>query len=118
MTVHSSDVRPGAGTAGDFAAKVRAARAVLGWNQTELGKRTALTQRAIYRLESGITRPRPRTMQALLEAFRSAGIQFEELPDAGFKLVVSPVALRRSRGMLENVPRSIGAVGAVQNSLS
>ena len=34
-----------------FAAKVRAARAVLGWSQTELDERIGLTQHAIYQIE-------------------------------------------------------------------
>ena len=31
-----------------FAAEIRAGRAVLGWSQTELARRTAVTQRAIF----------------------------------------------------------------------
>jgi DNA-binding XRE family transcriptional regulator len=41
-----------------FAAKVRLASAVLGWSQTELGRRIGLTQRAIHKLERGETEPR------------------------------------------------------------
>lgn len=38
-----------------FAAQIRAGLAVLGWSQTDLGERTAVTQRAIYRIEDGAT---------------------------------------------------------------
>jgi ribosome-binding protein aMBF1 (putative translation factor) len=38
-----------------FAARVRAARAVLGWSQTELARRTAVTQRAMGRHDSEIS---------------------------------------------------------------
>ena len=43
-----------------LAAKIRLARAVLGWSQTELGPRIGLTQRAIHKLEQGETEPRLR----------------------------------------------------------
>ena len=46
-----------------FAAQIRAGRAVLGWSQTELGERTGVTQRAIYRIEYGATWPRQLTRQ-------------------------------------------------------
>jgi transcriptional regulator with XRE-family HTH domain len=41
-----------------FAAEIRAGRAVLGWSQTELAKRTAVTQRAIYCVEQNIVQYR------------------------------------------------------------
>jgi DNA-binding XRE family transcriptional regulator len=44
-----------------LAAKMRAGRAVLGWSQTQLGKKANLTQRAIYRLEKGATQARQKT---------------------------------------------------------
>jgi transcriptional regulator with XRE-family HTH domain len=44
-----------------FAAEVRAARAVQGWSQTELARRTAVTQRAIYCIEQNVVRPRKQT---------------------------------------------------------
>ena len=48
-----------------FAAKVRLARAVLGWSQSELGLRVGLTQRAIHKLEQGETEPRRATARSL-----------------------------------------------------
>ena len=47
-----------------FAAKIRLARAVLGWSQTELGQHVGLTQRAIHKLERGDTEPRRATVKA------------------------------------------------------
>jgi ribosome-binding protein aMBF1 (putative translation factor) len=47
-----------------FAAQIRAGRAVLGWSQTDLGERTGVTQRAIYRIEDGATRPRQLTRKS------------------------------------------------------
>jgi len=71
-----------------FAAEVRAARAVLGWSQTELARRTSVTQRAIHRIEQIIVRPRKQTEQRILEAFNSAGLRFERLSGVGFKMTV------------------------------
>ena len=71
-----------------FAAEVRAARAVLGWSQTELARRTAVTQRAIHRIEQNIVRPRKETEQRIIEAFTDAGLRFEPLSNGGFKMTV------------------------------
>ena len=50
-----------------FAAEIRAGRAVLGWSQTELAKRTAVTQRAIYCIEQNNVRPRTQTEERIIE---------------------------------------------------
>jgi predicted transcriptional regulator len=71
-----------------FAARVRAARAVLGWSQTELAKRAAVTQRAIYRIEKGVVRPREKTESSILKAFSDAGLRFELQLNGGFKMIV------------------------------
>jgi predicted transcriptional regulator len=68
-----------------FAAEVRAARAVLGWSQTELARRTAVTQRAIYRIEKGIVRSREKTKSNILKTLSDAGLRFELQPNGGFK---------------------------------
>ncbi len=69
-----------------FAAEVRAGRAVLGWSQTELARRTALTQRAIHRIERNIVRPKEQTEKRIIEVFTGAGLQFEPLLNGGFKM--------------------------------
>ena len=76
-----------------FAAEVRAARAVLGWSQTELARRTAVTQRAIYCIEQNIVQPRMQTEQRIIEAFTDAGLRFERLSRGGFKMTVPKKAL-------------------------
>jgi ribosome-binding protein aMBF1 (putative translation factor) len=73
-----------------FAAKVRAGRAILGWSQTELGRRAGLSQRSIYRLEMAAVDIRRSTVVALETVFASAGIDFEPLAGGGFKVVVAP----------------------------
>ncbi len=75
-----------------FAAKVRAGRAILGWSQTELGRRAGLSQRSIYRLEMAAVDIRRSTVVALETVFARAGIDFEPAADGGFKVVVAPRA--------------------------
>ena len=71
-----------------FAAEVRAARAVLGWSQTKLARRTAVTQRAIYRIEKGVVLPREKTKSNILKTFSDAGLRFELQANGGFKMIV------------------------------
>jgi ribosome-binding protein aMBF1 (putative translation factor) len=40
-----------------FAAKIRMARAVIGWSQSEFASRVGLTQRSVHKLEQGETEP-------------------------------------------------------------
>ncbi len=86
-----------------FAAKIRVARAVLGWSQSELGFRVGLTQRAIHKLEQGDTEPRRATVRALEEVFREELLSFEDVGDGGFRVHVHtsvfdrPVAGRSRR---------------------
>ena len=75
---------------------MRAARAVLGWTQTELGAKARITQRAIYRLEKAAVRPRHLTQMRINKAFEDAGIGFAELPNGGFEMIV--------RGQLVTAP--------------
>jgi transcriptional regulator with XRE-family HTH domain len=78
-----------------FAAKVRLARAVLGWSQSELGFRVGLTQRAIHKLEQGETEPRRTTVRVIEEIWREQSIEFEDLADGGFLVHVRAPVLKR-----------------------
>jgi DNA-binding XRE family transcriptional regulator len=78
-----------------FAAKVRMARAVLGWSQSELGLHVRLTQRAIHKLEQGETEPRRTTVHAIEQLWQDQGIAFEDLPDGGFRATVRAHVLDR-----------------------
>ena len=71
-----------------FAAKIRAARAILGWSQSELGQHVGLTQRAIHKLEQGDTEPRRATLRAIEEAWQAQGLEFEDMADGGFRVIV------------------------------
>jgi transcriptional regulator with XRE-family HTH domain len=78
-----------------FAAKIRIARAVLGWSQSELGYRIGMTQRAIHKLEQGETEPRRTTMRALEEIWREHQIEFEDLADGGFRVGIRATVLEQ-----------------------
>ena len=96
-----------------FAAKVRVTRAVLGWNQGEFGSRVGLTQRAIHKIEQGDTEPRRATIRAIEEVWHHEGIEFEDLPDGGFRVSLRPLLLDRPRtsSRLHTGPKRAG-VGA------
>ena len=67
---------------------------MLGWTQTELGKKAHITQRAIYRLEKAAVKPRHLTQVRIDKAFEDAGIGFSELPNGGFEMIVRGQLLR------------------------
>jgi transcriptional regulator with XRE-family HTH domain len=75
-----------------FAAKLRAARAVLGWSQSKLAQRAGLTQRAVHKLEQGNTEPRRMTVYLIDQIWREEGLIFETTSD-GFRLSVSTAIL-------------------------
>jgi transcriptional regulator with XRE-family HTH domain len=76
-----------------FAAKIRMARAAIGWSQSELANRAGLTQRSVHKLEQGETDPRRATVRAIEFLWREQGIEFENLADGGFRVVIRPELL-------------------------
>ncbi|MFL5083780.1 MAG: helix-turn-helix domain-containing protein [Xanthobacteraceae bacterium] len=80
-----------------LAAKVRAARAVLGWSQTELARRVGLTQRSVYLLERSAVQVRESTATALEAEFRRVGLGFTDLLEGGFTMDVPGRVLSKSR---------------------
>jgi DNA-binding XRE family transcriptional regulator len=78
-----------------FAAKVRAARAVLMLSQDQLAARVGLTQKSIHRIEQGAVEPKVRTIFTIEQFWRDNGIVFENLPDGGFRLVIRGPGLLR-----------------------
>ena len=103
-----------------FAAKIRLARAVLGWSQSELGYRVGLTQRAIHKLEQGETEPRRTTARAIEEIWREQGIEFEDLSDGGFSVQVrapvldQPLTLQSRRQQASRRQLGVTAGGRVR----
>ena len=74
----------------EFASKVRAARALLGWSQAELGQRVGVTQRSINRLEQAGVDVRRSTAVAIEGVLRDQGISFEKVASGGFRIMVQP----------------------------
>jgi transcriptional regulator with XRE-family HTH domain len=71
-------------------AQCRAARALLGWSQDELGERARVAQKTITKFESEARVPHPRTVEALAKALEDAGILFLEATE----IIVVGVAVR------------------------
>jgi hypothetical protein len=67
-----------------------------------------LTQRAIHKLEQGETEPRRATVHAIEEAWRNQGIEFEDLSDGGFRVIVRSSLLNRpAAGHARRNPRGL-----------
>ena len=79
-----------------FAAKIRMARAALGWSQSDLAFRTGLTQRAVHKLEQGETEPRRTTVRAIEQVWREQTIEFEDMGDGGFRVSVGAALIGRA----------------------
>jgi transcriptional regulator with XRE-family HTH domain len=75
----------------DFSpAQCRAARALLNWSQSELGRRARVDTKTVADYERGATSPHFRTLEALARAFVAEGVVFIEPTD----LIVAGVGLR------------------------
>jgi transcriptional regulator with XRE-family HTH domain len=62
-------------------AQIRAARALIGWKQSELAEQSGVSEISIKNIERGATDPRASTLQALQDAFDRAGVVFLEPGD-------------------------------------
>ena len=78
-----------------FAAKLRAARAVLGLSQDQLAHQIGLTQKSVHRIEHGDVQPKVRTILMIERFWCERGISFENLSNGGFRLVVESSVLAR-----------------------
>ena len=57
-------------------AQIRAARALIGWKQTDLARESGISEISVKNIERGATDPRVSTMQAIQDAFTRANIEF------------------------------------------
>lgn len=57
-------------------AQIRAARALIGWKQTDLAIAAEVSEMSIKNIESGKTDPRSSTLQAIQGALEKAGVVF------------------------------------------
>jgi transcriptional regulator with XRE-family HTH domain len=62
-------------------AQIRAARALIGWTQTDLAQASGISQVAIKNLERGATDPRASTLTGIQNALDRAGVMFLEPGD-------------------------------------
>ncbi|WP_456014870.1 helix-turn-helix transcriptional regulator [Methylorubrum populi] len=65
----------------------RAARVLLDWTQEHLAQRAKVVRRTIVAVETGRGRSQPRKVQALLDAFRSAGVEFKFEPSGAISII-------------------------------
>jgi transcriptional regulator with XRE-family HTH domain len=63
------------------AAQIRAARALIGWKQTDLAAKSGVSEISIKNIERGHTDPRSSTLGALQAAFDKVGVVFLEPGD-------------------------------------
>lgn len=56
--------------------QIRAARALLGWKQTDLATASGVSEISIKNIERGVTDPRASTLRAIQSAFEEAGVIF------------------------------------------
>lgn len=59
-----------------LASQCRAARAMLGYSQKDLAKRSEVGSRTLADFETGTRTPHPRTLKAIREALEDAGVIF------------------------------------------
>jgi len=57
-------------------AQIRAARALIGWKQTELAEAANVSEMSIKNIERGSTDPRVSTLEAIRTALEAAGVEF------------------------------------------
>lgn len=81
-----------------MARHVRAARALLDWTQADLARRAKVVRRTIVAVETGRVRCQPRKVEAMLAAFRAAGVEFVFGKDGVVSLVDSSSRLTAAAG--------------------
>lgn len=57
-------------------AQIRAARALIGWKQTDLASASGVSEMSVKNIERGVTDPRASTLQAMQDALEKAGVVF------------------------------------------
>ncbi|WP_262272064.1 helix-turn-helix domain-containing protein [Microvirga yunnanensis] len=72
------------------AAQIKAARALLGWSQDELCERADIHRRTLTTLESGKIQSYDSTINRVVIALESAGVQFFEQDGGGYGVLIRP----------------------------
>jgi hypothetical protein len=60
------------------ATQIRAAMAMLKWENKELGEASGVSEKTVYSVKIGASRPQPRVMAAIRKALEDSGIEFTE----------------------------------------
>jgi transcriptional regulator with XRE-family HTH domain len=79
--------------------QIRAARGLLGWEATELGKRTSLSRETIANIESGRTQAREGSLERIAQALTEAGVEFTE--NSGVRLKPQGVEVLQGQAGLQ-----------------
>jgi transcriptional regulator with XRE-family HTH domain len=66
--------------------QVRAARRLLGWSQVRLAGRSALSESAVAKFETGAQRLPSPNLEAIRQALEVAGVEFTNAGESGVKL--------------------------------
>ena len=77
--------------------QIRAARALIGWKQTDLATSSGVAEISIKNIERGATDPRASTLAAIQAAFEKAGVVFLDPGDTrdggpGVRLISRPTS--------------------------
>ncbi|MFP4146129.1 MAG: helix-turn-helix domain-containing protein [Halorhodospira sp.] len=81
-------------------ASIRAGRALLGWSQKELARRSGVSVPALNRLERLDSEPRLETVVRLEEALYEAGVRKIAYSDGRIEMTVEPRAIEEIRERL------------------
>jgi transcriptional regulator with XRE-family HTH domain len=71
--------------------QIRAARALLGWEATEVSERSGVHRHTIANIEAGRTQPHAGSVEAIARAFIDAGVEFT--PNEGVRIKPSHIEL-------------------------
>ncbi|WP_409565067.1 helix-turn-helix domain-containing protein [Methylobacterium sp. J-090] len=69
--------------------QVRAARALLGWSQSDLSNRSGIGRRTLMNFENGLTHPMDVTLQRIEEVLKAAGVQMTRSRDGSIGVLLS-----------------------------
>ncbi len=68
--------------------QIRAARALLGWSQTDLADNAVISETALMKLETGRADTRTSTVIKVRQALEAAGVEFVNRPDGKIGVMV------------------------------
>jgi transcriptional regulator with XRE-family HTH domain len=80
------------------AGQIRAARALIGWRQLDLAKKSGVSEITLKNIERGHTDPRSSTLARIQQAFEHAGVVFldpGDVRDGG-----EGIRLKRAAGLI------------------